>query len=107
MSELLELTKLTEWSDFFRALTHNGCLRMRWQEHDDGWLAQVYEHTRDPSKPLAEEDIGPVHTGPEKFEVLRLALENCGREIRQPVWAAFYAFQGVGTGHAGDIEDLL
>jgi len=107
MSELLPLTGLPEWSDFFRALTGNRCLRVRWQEHDQGWSAQVYEFTRDPSKPLAEENLGPMQTGSDKFDVLRLALTNCGREIKQPVWAAFYAFQGAATGHSDDIEDLL
>lgn len=107
MSELLELTTLPEWSDFFSSLCRNGCLRMRWREHGDDWFAQVYEHTRDPSKPLAEEDLGPPQTGPDKFEVMRLALEGCGREIKPYVWEAFYAFQGAATGHADDIEDLL
>lgn len=107
MSELLPLTELPEWSDFFRALGNNRCLHLKWRKHETGWSAQVYEFTMDPSKPLAEELIGEEKTGPDKFEVIRLALKDCGREIRQPVWDAFYAFREAVDGGETDIEDLI
>ncbi|MDR7061993.1 MULTISPECIES: hypothetical protein [unclassified Sphingopyxis] len=94
-----DLTRLPEWSDFFRAALLWNRLHFRW--HEEGqWVARAYEITNLPVV-LSE------GRAPEKFEALRLAVERCGREVNPAVWEAFYAFRSAATGTAGNIEDLL
>lgn len=103
----LELTRLPEWSAFFRSLIANRCLRVRWREAGGQWVAQAYEFSTGLEGSLEEIPQGPEITGTEKFDVLRRALEACSRKINQAAWDAFYAFKAAATGGAGDIEDLL
>lgn len=102
-----DLTRLPEWSAFFRAFCTGGTLHVRWSKPGDQWQAQVIEFERDLTKPLTENPIGPLAVGDDRFDVLKQALSDCGRELSKQVWGAFYAFRAAATGEPEGIEDLL
>jgi hypothetical protein len=45
--------------------------------------------------------------GDDRFDVLKQALSECGRELSKRIWDAFYAFRAAATGEPEGIEDLL
>lgn len=103
----LELTRLPEWSAFFRAFCTGGTLHVHWQPDGEKWWAQVVEFERDLTKPLTAQPVGPPAIGSDRFEVLKQALSGCGRDLGKKVWATFHAFRAAATGEPEGIEDLL
>lgn len=107
MGALRDLTRLPEWSDFFRAACVTNVLRFDWREDEFGdWACRCFRHSLDLNQPITEVDVASARHA-DKFEALRLCLEACGAEVKQAVWSAFFAFRKAATGKAGDIEDLL
>lgn len=104
---LIELTPLPEWSHFFGLAMVQNLLHFQWrQESDESWHCRAYDFSRDLSRPIETETLSEIR-GSDKFQVLHDAIADCGRDVKQEVWNAFFAFRSAATGTAGQIEDLL
>lgn len=106
MHKLLPLTRLPEWSEFFREALVRNQLHFQWREEEGAWVCRAWDFSRDLSRPLELIVLGEARRA-DPFDALAGAIEACGRAVQESVWSAFYAFRFAATGTPTTIEDLL
>lgn len=106
MGKLLPLTKLPEWSDFFREALVANQLHFQWHEEGREWVCRTYDFSPDLSRPIEIITLSEARRA-DMFDALAGAIEECGRAVKKSVWSEFHKFRFAATGIATSIEDLL